>query len=476
MACHLAGPVRSRPAQILVDDQHLRGRPPQRRGAFDEAVLQPRRHAVVNNLLTGRLPDINDRQSIAVPTLNLLAAALGQQHRTHRPLIGPGAVAVRSSSMLRVRTASRRLVSGNAAHSPASGLPVRRAGNRRRTYSFRSYALYLRYDAFSDGAPVTRFELRPYQPGDGPAVGSVPVSVIVLARNESANIDRCLASVTWAAQVLVIDSGSTDDTVRRAAAQGAEVIEESWRGYGAQREFALRLPVLRHDWVYFVDADEWISPELALEVADVLLAGGYNAFAQRGRLVFQGRWIRHCGWYRGSWNVHLMQRSSAAFGPDPFGERARINGSIGRLRNDIVDEDRKGLVTWLYKHVRYAELEAGSQDTPLPLAARWQAFRPRRALDSRPLARAIAKDLLLPLVPARPVSLFLYMYVLRLGFLDGLIGLRFCLYHAWFQLTIGALREELRHGHQVAEQVRYEDLCADGDEKPLLVAAVIGRD
>jgi glycosyltransferase involved in cell wall biosynthesis len=289
---------------------------------------------------------------------------------------------------------------------------------------------------------VSSTELRRYRAGDSPATGSVPVSVIVLTRNEAANIDRCLASVGWAAQVVVLDSGSTDDTVERAVAAGVEVVVEPWRGYGAQREFALRLPVLRYDWVYMVDADEWVSTELAGEIAQVLANPTHSAYTQRFRLVFQGRWIRHCGWYRGFWVARLMRRTAARFDTELFGERVRVTGSTGRLRHDLVDEDRKGLAAWLHKHVRYAELEAARRGRTPPLAVRWRAFRMIRGTDSRPLSRAIAKDLLFPLVPARPLALFVYMYLVRLGFLDGLVGLRFCLYHAWFQLTVDALRRQ----------------------------------
>ena len=114
---------------------------------------------------------------------------------------------------------------------------------------------------------MTRLGLRPYRPGDEPATGTVPLSVVVLTCNEEPNIARCLSSVRWASQVVVIDSGSTDGTLSIARALGAEVVEQPWLGFSAQREFALRLSRLRHDWVYFVDADEWVSPQLASELA-----------------------------------------------------------------------------------------------------------------------------------------------------------------------------------------------------------------
>src|ERR1017187_7416451 len=177
---------------------------------------------------------------------------------------------------------------------------------------------------------MTKLGLPPYRPGDAPTPGSVPVSVVVLTRDEEVNIRRCLASVAWADQVVVVDSGSTDDTVPIARSLGAEVVEQPWLGFSGQREFALRLPVLRHDWVYFVDADEWVSPQLASEIAGQLQAPSCAAFSQRFRLVFQGTWIRHCGWYRGSWIVLLVNLRYASYDGSVVGERVRVAGPVGR--------------------------------------------------------------------------------------------------------------------------------------------------
>jgi glycosyltransferase involved in cell wall biosynthesis len=289
---------------------------------------------------------------------------------------------------------------------------------------------------------MTKLGLRPYRAGDSPALGSVPVSVIVLTRDEEPNIRRCLASVAWAVQVVVVDSGSTDDTVPIARSLGAEVVEQPWLGFSGQREFSLRLPTLLHDWVYFVDADEWVSPQLAAEIAAKLQAPSCSGFAQRFRLVFQATWIRHCGWYSGSWTVRLVDRQRTKFDGSVVGERACVDGPIDRLANDIVDEDFKGLATWLVKHVRYAQLDAQNRGRPAPLPRLLRALRSRD--DTRPLVRAVLKDVVFPSVPAKPVALFLYMYVVRLGLLDGSAGLRFCFYHSWYEASVAALQKELQ--------------------------------
>jgi glycosyltransferase involved in cell wall biosynthesis len=291
---------------------------------------------------------------------------------------------------------------------------------------------------------VTSLGLQPWHSGDSPRTGAVPVTVAVLTFNEEVNIARCLASVGWADQVIVIDSGSTDGTVKVAESLGATVIEQPWLGFSGQREFALRLPEARHDWMYFVDADEWVSPQLAAEIADRMRAPECAAYVHRFRLVFQGRWIRHCGWYGGSWLVRLVDRRHTQFDGSLVGERARVDGPMARLANDIVDEDLKGLASWLHKHVRYAELEQRRRGVPLSARERIRQFRARDRADTRPRSRAVLKDLIFPLTPAKPLALFFYMYVARLGVLDGPAGLRFCLFHAWYQVAVEGLQAEAR--------------------------------
>ena len=285
---------------------------------------------------------------------------------------------------------------------------------------------------------MTRLGLRPYCTGDQPVSGTVPLSVVVLTRNEEPNIERCVSSVMWASQIVVIDSGSTDSTLRIARGLGVEVVEQPWLGFSAQREFALRLPELKHDWVYFVDADEWVSPELATEIAMRLHAPACAGFAHRLRLVFQGTWIRHCGWYRGSWVVRLLDRRHAKFDGSLVGERACIDGPVERLQNDIVDDDRKGLAAWLHKHICYAELEAERRATMAPRTDRLRSLRSGNS--TRPLIRAVLKEVIFPSIPGKPVALFLYMYILKFGALDGRAGLRFCFYHAWYEASVAALQ------------------------------------
>jgi hypothetical protein len=114
-----------------------------------------------------------------------------------------------------------------------------------------------------------------------------------------------------------------------------------------------------------------------------------------------------------------------------------VDGPTGRLRYDLVDEDRKGLAAWLHKHVRYAELEAARRGQAPGLRPRLRTLQGRP--NTRPMIRAILKDVIFPSVPAKPVTLFLFMYLVRLGLLDGRAGLRFCFFHAWYEASVAAL-------------------------------------
>lgn len=262
---------------------------------------------------------------------------------------------------------------------------------------------------------------------------SVPVSVTILTLNEEVNIERCLASVAWARQVVVVDSGSTDKTVEIARSRGATVIETHWRGFGPQREYAMRLTELEYQWVYIVDADEWVSEDLAVELAEIMQAPANPAYWQYFRLIFQGRWISHCGWYPSQRSIRLMDVTRCAYGAQGFSEHPEVGGPLGRIRSDIVDEDLKGLAAWLHKHVGYAQLEA---------RRRQLKSGPRSRLPHESRLRHFLKDHVAPRIPARPLATFVWMYVVRAGFLDGRQGLLFCFYHTWFQATVQQLERE----------------------------------
>jgi glycosyltransferase involved in cell wall biosynthesis len=283
------------------------------------------------------------------------------------------------------------------------------------------------------------------------ARGSVPVAVIILTRNEEENLPYALASVIgWAAEVWVVDSLSTDGTVRVAEQQGARVVAHAFAGYAAQRNWALRSLPFGPEWVLFLDADEALTPELQAEVAAVLAAppAGIAGFEIKRRFIFLGRWLRHGGYYP-VWLLRVMRHRMARCEELGVDEHLLVDGRTARLRGDLLHEDRRPLERWIERHTHYARLKAGeltrsnTGGVPARLMSSTQAER-TRWLYERVYRRAP--------VGLRAAGYFFYRYVLRGGFLDGREGF---IYHAlqafWYRLLIDAMVLDTRRRRQAAE-------------------------
>ena len=247
------------------------------------------------------------------------------------------------------------------------------------------------------------------------------VSVIILTRDERANLPFALESVRgWAADTFVVDSFSTDGTPEIARDGGATVVQHEFTGYGGQRNWALAHLPLKTEWVLFLDADEMLSPALRREIDDLDLdATDARAFSMRFRFVFMGRWLRHGGYY-GTRIVRLMRRD-ARWDERAVDEKVVSSGRVVALQGDLIHCNRKGLSAWVAKHNHYADLEADEMAN-----ARRTARGRRRVWASLPLV-------------VRAFLYFGYRYVVRLGFLDGRPGLVFHALHAlWYRVLVDA--------------------------------------
>ena len=288
-----------------------------------------------------------------------------------------------------------------------------------------------------------------------PQAGTVPVTAIVLCFNEEVNIDRCVRSLGWCDQILVVDSGSKDASVGLAQRAGAEVVSHPFEGFGSQREWAMRNAAVRNAWVLSVDADEWVSSDLAAEIARSVTDLDARGFMLRRRLVFQNHWIRYAGWYRTSWIVRLVRKDTAGWLGE-ISEKLVVNGLVKRLTNDLVDEDEKDLYAWLDRHNSYSTLKAEQR---FGLRMEMLSSRWKRALGANPrsrIPREIAKQVLAPAIPAPGLARFLHMYVLGGGFLMGRTGLRFCMLHAMQEMHISMKMEEAAEGHQASPAISHD--------------------
>ncbi|MCC7304812.1 MAG: glycosyltransferase family 2 protein [Alphaproteobacteria bacterium] len=253
--------------------------------------------------------------------------------------------------------------------------------------------------------------------------GKIPVSVIITTRNEERRIGKCLAALGDFDEIVVADSGSTDRTKEIAAEYGATAVNFTWNGaYPKKRQWCLDNLSLKHNWVFFVDADEIITPELVQEIAALdFRAAGYFV---RGRYLFSGKTLRH-----GLSNnkLVLLDRRKVEFpvindiGLPGMGEmeghyqpvlkKEYQKERIGQLKNAMLHDAYDDSAQWQARHERYAAWERGMNE--------------RRAWPGDPkVLRALLKKIFRAL-PLRPVIAFLHCYILKLGFMDGAAGFRF---------------------------------------------------
>lgn len=224
-----------------------------------------------------------------------------------------------------------------------------------------------------------------------------PISVIVITRNEERNIVACLESVQWCDDIVVVDALSGDQTVELARGFTPTVVVCEWKGFSESKAYALTLA--RHEWVLWLDADERVTPELAQELRN-LVAGGTPPCVcyEIARLAyFLGRPIRHCGWYPG-YVVRFFRRQNATFTPSRVHERLECRGHVGRLRHDLL---------------HYTD------DTLYHYFSKFNAYTGLAADDLVQSGRSFSWFALL----VRPPVLFLKMFIVKRGFLDGFHGL-----------------------------------------------------
>jgi glycosyltransferase involved in cell wall biosynthesis len=183
------------------------------------------------------------------------------------------------------------------------------------------------------------------------------VSVVVITKNEAGAIERCLRSVDWADEVIVLDCGSTDRTVEISQKLGARAsVTEDWPGFGPQKNRALEQAT--GDWVLSLDADEWVTPDLRDEILNVISRpDGGLAFRFPRLSSFCGRFMRHSGWWP-DYVTRLFRRGAARFSDDVVHERVIVEGKVGTLREPIMHETYVDLDEMLHKMNSYSSLTA----------------------------------------------------------------------------------------------------------------------
>ena len=243
---------------------------------------------------------------------------------------------------------------------------------------------------------------------------SAPVTLVIITRNAGAQLHASLNSARFAEEVLVVDSGSDDDTVQIAVSFGARVIDQPWLGFGPQKQFAV--DHARNDWVLCLDADERLTPELATSIESALSAPMAAAYRIARCNRFLGRWLRHGEGYP-DWNVRLFDRRRARWSDDVVHERVLCDGPIATLAGDLQHESAESLDAYVAKQNRYTTLQA-------------------RRLHDQGRTTSITQLVLSPAVR------FVKFYFLKLGFLDGVAGL--------VHIIVGCTSSFLKHAKLIA--------------------------
>jgi glycosyltransferase involved in cell wall biosynthesis len=268
---------------------------------------------------------------------------------------------------------------------------------------------------------------------------SVPLTVMVFTLDEEVHLPSCLKSVSFADDVIVIDSGSSDATIDIARNAGARVFEHAFQGFGSQRNWALDKTSPKHEWILVLDADERVPDDLRKAMEEVVNAPADQIAAYRiaRRFHMWGKWLRYSSLYP-TYVVRLIRRGRVRYVDRGHAETQMVEGSVGTLNADLIDENIKGVQEWLERQNRYARREAVYE-----LANDGAGLGLRGALDKDALVRREALKSIARRIPMRSLWYFLYGYFLRQGFRDGREGLMFCYMRALYQAMIEVHRFDL---------------------------------
>jgi glycosyltransferase involved in cell wall biosynthesis len=284
---------------------------------------------------------------------------------------------------------------------------------------------------------------------NGAPAAIIPVSVIIAARNEAKNLPRCLQALRDAGEVYVIDSQSNDDTVEIARSLGAKVVQFHYQGgWPKKRQWAMETLPLAYDWILLLDADEVLTPELAEEIRAAMQNPAMNGYSIQLQTWFLGHTLRHGD--VGLWKLALFRRGKGRFecrlkeqdasmADMEVHEHIVVEGATAKLRHPLTHHNVESLSHYICKHDEYSNWEARvllqrENDRELPASLFGTQAQRRRWLKLKLFA-----------VPGSPALLFLYRYVLRFGFLDGVPGLIYCGFQAVQMFHTKAKIYELKH-------------------------------
>ena len=220
------------------------------------------------------------------------------------------------------------------------------------------------------------------------------ISVVIIARDEEKNIARCLKSVRWADELIVVDTGSSDETPKIAESLGARLYRIEWTGFGDAKRFGVEKA--SEGWVLSLDADEEITDVLASEITEAVKGDHFAGYYIPRRTSFMGRWIRHSRWYP-DYVLRLFRKEAGSFTSSLVHEKAQIEGNVGRMKSPILHYSYPDVETYMRKLETYTSLAA-------------------RELHKKGRSFSVTSLVL------KPLAAFSRHYITGAGFLDGVEG------------------------------------------------------
>jgi len=256
------------------------------------------------------------------------------------------------------------------------------------------------------------------------------LSVIVPTRNEERNLGQTLASIKdWADQIFVFDSFSDDRTLAIAREFEVEIVQRNFDDFATHKNWALDNLAIRNPWILLLDADERLTPELRDEIGTTIAdRSSRDGYYVPRKNYFMNQWIRHAGMYP-DLQLRLLRRGKGRYEQRIVHEHMIVAGSVGVLQHPLEHNDFKGLERWFDRHNHYTSMEAIEIRRVLDGDG---SGRIASSLKSRgPERTRLIKEFAYRYLPGRALFVFIWMYFIRAGFLDGRIGFRYCLLKAF---------------------------------------------
>jgi glycosyltransferase involved in cell wall biosynthesis len=276
----------------------------------------------------------------------------------------------------------------------------------------------------------------------------VPISILIPIRNEASNLPRCFQSITWADEVFVVDSKSTDGSIEISERHGAKVVQFDFNGtWPKKKNWALENLPFKHPWVFILDADEELTPDAEAEFRAIVAQTepAIVGYWINRRFHFMGKWLKHA--YYPNWNLRLflhrlgryeqLTSVETASGDNEVHEHVVVNGPAGHLKTEMNHYAFPNIGVFVEKHNRYSNWEAR-------VALDHFLHTSDASLQSKQVGLLRRLKALSHKLPFRPTLRFFYVYLYQKGFLDGIEGYYFARLHAMYEFLCVAKTAELK--------------------------------